>query len=147
MNGNAKANREQLPLSGAGYIAPPIAIPSQDGAGRQHRATEIAAIGHLAKCSGAASPGAAGGEATHGRGADADMIVMRATETHGPARSAQEVDQRGHGSVGARRGAGLAWAATVVALARGNPGNADMRPLGAPNRAIAIGNKGWSASE
>lgn len=74
-----------LALSGADYVAPPVAIPTQHGASDDHRAIEIPAIRHLAERASARAFGIAGGQATHGRRAHADMIVVRAAKAHGSA--------------------------------------------------------------
>lgn len=82
------------------------------------------------------------GYARHGRPAHDDV-----SGADRAARAAKQVHERIAGLDCARSRAGLIVAAGSIHLARRNPGDADVRALAAPDRAIAIVNVGRGAGE
>ena len=75
------------------------------------------------------------------------MIVGSAAKPDAPARTAKQIHQRPHGVVAGSVGTRMAASTAIVALARRDPGDADARTFGAPDRAVAIGNECRRAKE
>lgn len=65
----------------------------------------------------------------------------------GTARAAEQINQRIARLQGRGGRAGLARTASAVHLARCNPGDAQVRALCAPDRTVAIPNRGWGAGK
>src|SRR3546814_9141982 len=92
-------------------------LPAQHGAGRNHRAAEIADAGRVAPGAGPVALGFAGRDAAHGGASHANMPGGCLA-----ARSAKQAHQRIAGGRATCSRTGLAGAAAVVDLARGNAG-------------------------
>jgi hypothetical protein len=62
-------------------------------------------------------------------------------------RTTEKLDQSVSSIDRSHRRARLTGPARAIHFARGDAGNSDFRPLGAPDRAIAVVNRHWRASE
>ena len=126
----------------AAPVRSPVSLPAQHRAAAHHGAGDIANPRRDAPCRGASSAGPAVGTTPERRPLDQDVTLSRS-----PGRRAEKSDKR---VACRRRGGSRAWlvrAAGAVALARGDPGEAQPRPLDAPYRAVAVPYAGRRACE
>jgi hypothetical protein len=123
-------------------MVPPIAVPAKGHPRSDHSATDVtAARRHTPSCS-TRSACTAVRQTTHGRAAHQEVpsVVDAGLDAH----------EIGQGLLGDdRRSAwtGLVRSACLVALARSNAGDADMRSLCAPYWSVAIPYCCWRARE
>lgn len=111
----------------------PISVPAKRKPALHHGAVDVAGAGRGAKGCRARSTGAAAGPAAESRTANENMARPV---------SAPGLAEQGHQMIARRdgisTGTGMSGTAAAVHLARGDSRQADMRPFGAPNRAIAV---------
>ena len=123
-------------------MSAPIFVPARSIAALQHRAGQIARSRRGAEGGGAVAAGPAARDAAHNRPANEDMA-----RPVPPLRFPEQTDEMI--ACGDRVGirTGMPRTAAAVHFARGDPGKADMRTLGAPDRSIAIPDRDGCAGE
>lgn len=135
-------SRTSTRLSASAAMVAPVAIPSMRPFTSDHRARQIAGTRRDAPGRRPAPPGTAFRPAAQSRPAHQDMALSMHADS-----LADQPDQRITGLDRRGRRTGMPATATAIHFPSRNPGKTNTRPLGAPDRAVAIPHPGGCAGE
>lgn len=120
-------------VESAALVVFPVSVPTQSHSGAHHHATEVAIFLRYAPGARTIATRPAGGSASKRGAFDLDVPCGQCS-----CRAPEERGEIVPGAFGRHRGAWLITSASSVHLTRGDAGETNLRPLGAPDRTVAV---------